>query len=53
MRKMIYEDKTTGEVTTSIDEHYVRMFIECLLQSGYYVKIEGDGAEIAVTYRRD
>lgn len=53
MRGMIYEDKTKGEVTIPINEHYARTFIECLLQSGYMVKIKGDGAEIAVTIRRD
>lgn len=53
MRGMIYEDKSKGEVTIPINERYIRTFIECLLKSGYSVKINGDGKEIAVTIRRD
>ena len=53
MREMIIVDDRKGEVTIPINEHYARTLIECLLQSGYYVKIKGDGDEIAVTIRRD
>ena len=52
-RKLIYSDTTKGEVTIPINEHFARNFIECLLQSGYSVRIKGNGTDINVTIRRD
>lgn len=48
-RPMIYRDETKDETTIPINEHYARTFIECLLQSGYSVRIKGNGTYIDVT----
>lgn len=52
-RRTVYSDNIKGEVTVPIKSEYFMQFTECLLKSGYSVKIRDDGNETEVTIRRE
>lgn len=52
-RRTIYADNVRGEITIPIKAEYLMQFTECLLKSGYSVKIKDDGDETEVTIRRE
>lgn len=51
-RRIVYADNVRGEATIPIKSEYLMQFTECLLKSGYSVKIRDDGDETEVTIRR-
>lgn len=50
---MIYVDNVKGEITIPIKSEYFMQFAECLLESGYSVKMRDDGNVTEVTIRRE
>ena len=52
-RRIVYADNVRGEITIPIKSEYFLQFAECLLKSGYSVKIRDDGDETEVTIRRE
>lgn len=52
-RRTIYADNVRGKITIPIKSEYLMQFTECLLKSGYSVKIKDDGDETEVTIRRE
>lgn len=52
-RRIVYVDNVKGEITIPIKTEYLMQFTECLLKSGYSVKIRDDGDETEVTIRRE
>lgn len=52
-RRIVYADNVRGEITIPIKSEYLMQFTECLLKSGYSVKIRDDGDETEVTIRRE
>ncbi len=52
-RGMVYTDNVRGEITIPIKAEYLMQFTECLLKSGYSVKIRENGDETEVMIRRE
>lgn len=52
-RKIVYVDNVKGEITIPIKSEYFLQFAECLLESGYWVKMRDDGNVTEVTVRRE
>lgn len=52
-RRIVYVDNVRGEITIPIKTEYLMQFTECLLKSGYSVKIRDDGDETEVMIRRE
>ena len=52
-RRIVYADNVKGEITIPIKAEYLMQFAECLLESGYLVKIRDDGNVTEVTIRRE